>query len=154
MLGDNVSFFCCCCCFYNCIVPLGFLPRKIRVAFSRESHLRQSRATQSMVHAGCFSVSIIHRTLDMDSMIFNVRSDVNACDCTRGSRDARNAVWEKNPLPHRRIEPASAAWRSDALPTELHPIPIVAGRLYYRAVCREVLSETELSEGGRRGKYI
>ena len=26
--------------------------------------------------------------------------------------------WEKNPLPHRGIEPASAACRSDALPTE------------------------------------
>ena len=29
--------------------------------------------------------------------------------------------WEKNPLPHRGIEPAWAACRSDALPTELHP---------------------------------
>ena len=27
-------------------------------------------------------------------------------------------LWEKNPLPHRGIEPASAACRSDALPTE------------------------------------
>ena len=31
--------------------------------------------------------------------------------------------WEKNPLPHRRIEPASATSRSDALPAELHPHP-------------------------------
>ena len=30
---------------------------------------------------------------------------------------------EKNPLPHRGIEPASAAFRSDALPAELHPFP-------------------------------
>ena len=28
---------------------------------------------------------------------------------------------DKNPLPHRGIKPASAAGRSDALPTELHP---------------------------------
>ena len=47
--------------FLNCIVPLGFLSREIRVAFSGESQLRQSRATQSIVHAGCFSVSIIHQ---------------------------------------------------------------------------------------------
>ena len=33
-------------------------------------------------------------------------------------------LWEKNPLPHRGIEPVSAACRSDALPTELHPHPI------------------------------
>ena len=32
-------------------------------AFPRESQLRQSSTTQPTVHAGCFSVSIIHRTL-------------------------------------------------------------------------------------------
>ena len=48
---------------YNCIVPVGFLPWEIRVAFPGESQLRQSRSTQPTVHAGCFSVSIIHRTL-------------------------------------------------------------------------------------------
>ena len=42
---------------------MGFLPWETRVAFSGESQLRQSRATQPTVHAGCFSVSIIHRTL-------------------------------------------------------------------------------------------
>ena len=42
---------------------MGFLPWEIWVAFPRESQLRQSRATQPTVHAGCFSVSIIHRTL-------------------------------------------------------------------------------------------
>ena len=30
-------------------------------------------------------------------------------------------------LPHRRIEPASAACRSDALPIELHPRPTTSG---------------------------
>ena len=49
--------------FFNCIVPMGFLPWKIRVSFPGESQLRHSRATQATVHAGCFSVSIIHRTL-------------------------------------------------------------------------------------------
>ena len=57
---------------------------------------------------------------------FNVLTDVNACDCTRGLYGHHEKVctecwlWEKNPLPHRGIEPASAAWRSDTLPTELH----------------------------------
>ena len=49
--------------FYNCIVQMGFLPWEIQVAFPGESQLRQSRATQPTVHARCFSVSIIHRTL-------------------------------------------------------------------------------------------
>ena len=47
----------------NCIVPMGFLPWEIRVAFPGESQLRQGRVTQLTVHAGCFSVSIIYRTL-------------------------------------------------------------------------------------------
>ena len=49
--------------FYNCIVPVEFLLQEIRVAFLGESQLRQSRATQPTGHAGCFTVSIIHRTL-------------------------------------------------------------------------------------------
>ena len=48
--------------FYNCVVPMGFLPWEIRVAFHEESQLRQSRATQPSAHAGCLSVSVIHRT--------------------------------------------------------------------------------------------
>ena len=40
---------------------MGFLPWEIRIAFPGESQLRQSHATQSTVHAACFSVSIIHR---------------------------------------------------------------------------------------------
>ena len=48
---------------YNCIVPLGFFPREIRVAFPGESQMRQGRATQPTVHAGWFSVSIFHHTL-------------------------------------------------------------------------------------------
>ena len=48
---------------YNCLVTMGFLPQAIRVAFLGESQLRQSRATQSTVHAGCLVFPIIHRTL-------------------------------------------------------------------------------------------
>ena len=62
--------------------------------------------------------------------IFNVRTDVNACDCTQRLCGRRKRVCAErwlggggNPQPHRGIEPASAACRSDALPTELHPRP-------------------------------
>ena len=70
---------------------MRFLRPEIRVAFLGESQLQLSRATQPTVHAGSFSVSIIYRTptlanSDMDYGIFNVRTDVNACDCTRGCR--------------------------------------------------------------------
>ena len=67
---------------------------------------------------------------DMDYKICNVRTDVNACDCTRGCTDTvRESALKidsgrKIPCPHRGIEPASAACRSDALPTELHPLGI------------------------------
>ena len=49
--------------FYNSIVSMRFLPWEIWVAFSGESQLRQSRGAEPTVHAGYFSVSIIHRTL-------------------------------------------------------------------------------------------
>ena len=42
---------------------MGFLPWVIQVAFSRESQLWQSCATQPTVQAGCFSVSVIDQTL-------------------------------------------------------------------------------------------
>ena len=71
---------------------MGFLPWEIRVAFPRESQLQQSRATQPRVHAGCFSVFIIPRTLDTDYGIFDVRTNVNARYAHRGCRDTRKRV--------------------------------------------------------------
>ena len=48
----------------NCIVvPLGLLSLEIRVPFLGERQLWQSCATQPTACTGCFSVSIIHRTL-------------------------------------------------------------------------------------------
>ena len=72
--------------FYNCIVPMDFSHGKFGLLFPGESQLRQSRATQPTVHTGCL---IIHNPLnsDMDYGIFNVRTDVNACDCARGCTD-------------------------------------------------------------------
>ena len=49
--------------FATVLSHLGFLPREIRVAFPKKSQLQRSCATQPTVHAGSFSVSIIHRTL-------------------------------------------------------------------------------------------
>ena len=49
--------------FTTILSQMGFLPWEIRVAFLGESQLRDSGATQPTVHAGCFNVSIIHRTL-------------------------------------------------------------------------------------------
>ena len=61
----------------------------------------------------------------MDYGIFDVRTDVNACDCTRGCADTvRESAMKVDPgrkIPCR--EPVSAACRSDALPVELHPYP-------------------------------
>ena len=75
--------------FNNCIVPKEFLLWEIRVAFPRESQLRQSHATQPIVHAGCLSVSIIHRTLTWttDYRIFKAHTDVNVCHCTWACTD-------------------------------------------------------------------
>ena len=44
-------------------------------------------------------------------------------------------LWEKNPLPHRGIEPASAACRSDALLAELYPQPVSSLSLYDEGTC-------------------
>ena len=113
--------------FYNRIVPMGFLPREIRVAFPGESRLGQSRATQPTVHAGCFIILHNPSDSDMDYGIFNVHTDVNACDCTWDCTDTHKRVCsescllEENPFPHWEVEPALAACQSDALPTELHP---------------------------------
>ena len=109
-----------CLLFYNCMASMEFLPWEIWVAFPIESQLPQSHATQPNVLSGCFSVSIIQWTLTWTTGCFNVCTDVSACEhmgvyghhkrvCTE------NLLWEKNPLPHLGIEPASAVWRCDAL---------------------------------------
>ena len=90
--------------FYNCIVPMGFLPWESRVAFPRKSDLQQSHVIQPTVHAGCF-YNLLNS--DMDYGIFNVCS-------------AREVDWKNNPLPLRGTEPALAVCWPDAVPTELH----------------------------------
>ena len=46
-----------------------------------------SLANKPTIHAGCFSVSTIHRTPNMNSSIFNVRIHITTYDCTRRCRD-------------------------------------------------------------------
>ena len=90
-------------------------------------------ATESRypTYCACWMFKCFHNppNSDMDYRIFNVCTDANVCDCTRGCTGTRKRVcteswlWEKNLLPHRGIEPASAAWRSDALTNWANPLP-------------------------------
>ena len=66
---------------------MGFLPWEIGVVFPGESQLQRYPA-----YGACFSVSIIPPNSDMDYRIFNVHTDVNAYDCTRGCTDTRKRV--------------------------------------------------------------
>ena len=61
---------------YYCLVPMGFIPWEIRVAFSGESQLWQSCATQTAVHAWCLSV---HNPLNSDT---GSLSCAHTCHCT------------------------------------------------------------------------
>ena len=70
-----------------------------------ERQLRRGRATQPTVHARCFSVFILHRTLTWTTGFFNVRTDILSYDCTRGCTDIVREFASKvdsgttNPLP-------------------------------------------------------
>ena len=81
------------------------------------------------IYGACWVLKCFHNPLnsDMDYGIFNVRIDVNVCNCTQGCLDTvrepaleESWLWEKNPLLHWGIEHASAACRFNALPTEPH----------------------------------
>ena len=67
--------------FYNCIVPMGFLQWEIQVAFPWESQPRQSRFP---TYGACWMFYCFHNpsNSDMDYRIFNVCTDVHACDYT------------------------------------------------------------------------
>ena len=82
----------------------------------------------------------------MDYGIFNVCTNVNVCDCTRGCTDtvresALKVDFERKiPLKLRGIEPASAPCRSDVLSTELHPPPLRL--VFLSAAFRQYLCHT------------
>ena len=75
--------------------------------------------------------------------IFNMRTDVQTCDCTGGLyrhlRTVCTESWlrEKNPLPHWGIEPVSAVSQFDTLPTELQPLLFLhlVFFFFYPSVC-------------------
>ena len=71
------------------------------------------------MHAGCFSVFIFHRALSWTTGSLTCPQILNHAIAHEGVR----TYVRENPLPHRGIEPATAACRSDVLPTEQHLHP-------------------------------
>ena len=73
--------------FYNCVAPMGFLPWEIQVAFS----LGKPAATESRypTFGACWVLQSFHNppNSEMDYRVLNVRTDVDAGDCTRGCAD-------------------------------------------------------------------
>ena len=62
-------------------------PWDIQVAFPGECQLRESHATQPTVHAGCFSVSIIPRSLTWTTGSLTTAQMLKRPICTRGCTD-------------------------------------------------------------------
>ena len=123
--------------FNNCIVPKEFLLWEIRVAFPRESQLRQSHATQPIVHAGCLSVSIIRRTLTWttDYGIFTVHTDVNVCHCTWACTDTvRKSALKVDPgrkIPRRTRQLNLCRQHAGPMLYQLGYIPTKPGWSYF-----------------------
>ena len=71
MFGIVINLF----SFYNFIVPLEYLPWKIRDTFPGESQLLQSRSAHPTVHAFCICVCVcVYNPTNsaMDNRIFNI----------------------------------------------------------------------------------
>ena len=83
------------------------------------------RATQPMVHAGCFSVSIIHQTLTWTTGFLTCTQMLMHAIAHGGVwtpyEPALKADCEKNPLPHWGTECGSVTCRSDTLPQSYIP---------------------------------
>ena len=104
--------------FYNCIVPLGFLPQEIRVAFPGESQLRHSRATQPVVNVGCLSVSIIHPTLAWTSGSLTC-VQMLTCEVAHGSvRTPQESV-------QRKLTPGEKSFTAPGIRTCLSGVPVL-----------------------------
>ena len=95
--------------FYNCIVQMGFLPWESWVAFPGESQLRRSHYP---TYGVCWVFWCFYNppNSDMDYGIFNVRTDINASDCTRGCADTvpesvlKVDSWRKIPCRTRELD--------------------------------------------------
>ena len=81
-----------------------------------------SHATHPTMHAECFSVFIVHQTLTWSTGSLTC-AQMKMHVIAHGGVCIESWLYEKNPLPRQEIEPASAAWCSDAPETELHPNP-------------------------------
>ena len=113
---------------YNGTVPMGFLPRKFRLPSLGKASCDRVTLPKLRWMLGVLvfpqSIKLWHGQWDL--------SRAHRCKCMRlhmGVYGHRRRVctesWlrEKNPLPYRRIEPASAPCRSNALSTEPHLHP-------------------------------
>ena len=89
-----------------------FFHGKFGLLFPGESQLRQGCATQPTVHVECFSVSIIFQTLTWTTGSLTCAQMLKHATAHGGVRESTGG---KNHLPHRGIEPASAACQSDVL---------------------------------------
>ena len=131
---DGISFFSISFLFtfYKCIVPMGFLPWEIRGTFIGESQLRQRRATQPTVQAGCLSFFRNPPNSNMGYGIFNMLSDVNACDCNRGLtdtvRESALKVDSGRKIPRRTGESNLRRRRADPILYQLSYIPTPLSR--------------------------
>ena len=111
--------------FLQLYCPIGIFPMGNLDCFPQG----KPAATESCYprYGGCWVFTCFHNSPNsgMDYKIFNVCTDVNACNCTWGCTDtiresARKVDWKKKPMPCWGIKPVSWACQSDALPTELY----------------------------------
>ena len=109
--------------FYNCIVPMGFLPRETpRVSPGKASC--NSHATPPTVHAGHFSVSIIHQTLTWTTGSLT-------CPHMLMHTIARRVVWTPKESLHWKL---TLGEKSLAAPEELNLSPCHAGPVLYQLI--------------------
>ena len=107
---------------------MGFLPWEIRVAFHGKSQLRQSCATQPTVHAECYGVSMIHRTLTWPTgsltcsqMLVHAIAHVGCTDTHKEVCSLWKVTLGEKSLAAPANRTYGMAWRFDAPPTELKP---------------------------------
>ena len=110
------------------IVPLGFLPWETCVVFPLEKASCDRCATWPVVPAGCFGVSITYHTLTWTTgslTCAQVLIHAITPRCTDTTRESALKADSGRKIPCRTevSNLTSAACRSDALPTELHPNP-------------------------------
>ena len=111
---------------YNCFVSMGFLPWEIWGAFRGESHLQSHYS----IYGVCWVFWCCHNppNFDKDYRIFNVRPDVNACDCTLECTDTeRESALEVDSgrkIPCHTRQSSLSHWRAGLTLYQLSYVPI------------------------------